>query len=162
MSLSKGERPLFKTMNTKKKILSATTIGGATSTLSIDDTFSTILLDRAAGSVITLPLAVPGLVYEFVASVSVTSNAYKIITGAATEFLTGGYVSVDTDSTNAIAFFTGNGTSHIAVNMTAAASNALGGLIGTKLIFTCLSTTLWLVEGMVNSGGTPATAFSTT
>jgi len=158
MALSQGKNPTFDTMKTKKAIISGL---GATKTLSIDDTNSTILLDRAAGIVVTLPLAVPGLVYEFIATVSVTSNAYKIITGAATEFLLGDLVSVDTDSSNAVASFTGNGTSHVAVNMTAAGSNALGGLKGTHLKFTCLTSTLWLVEGTNQGGGTVATPFVT-
>lgn len=155
------QRPIYDVARFKKKVISATLLG-ATSTLSVDDTFCTILLDRAAGIVITLPKAVQGLVYDFYTSVSVTSNAYKIITGAATEFLAGDLASVDTDSSNAVTSFTGNGTSHISVNMTAAASNALGGLIGTHLRFTCLTTTLWLVEGTNQAAGTVATPFSTT
>lgn len=157
MALAQGKRPLFETVRTKAPILSGS---GATRTLSVDDSGSTVLLDRAAGIVVTLPLAVPGLVYDFAVTTSVTSNAYKIITGAATEFLLGEYVSVDTDTSNAVAVFTGNGTSHIAVNMTAAASNALGGLKGTHLRFKCLSTTLWEVSGVNQGGGTVATAFS--
>jgi hypothetical protein len=158
MALSQGKRPLFDTVRTKTPIVSGL---GATATLSVDQTGSTVLLDRAAGIVVTLPLAVPGLVYDFVVTTSVTSNAYKIITGAATELLIGGYTSVDTDSSNAVAFHTGNGSTHIAVNMTAANSNALGGLQGTKLRFTCLSNTLWNVEGVNEGGGTVATAFAT-
>ncbi len=134
---------------------------GATRSLNETESGSVVLLDRAAGIVVTLPVAPKvGSFFDFKVTTSVTSNAYKIITGAGTEFLTGGYVSVDTDSTNAVAYFTGNGTSHIAVNMTAAESNALGGLIGTQLRFTCLSSTLWSVEGVNNGGGTVATAFS--
>lgn len=158
MALSQAKFPLFDTINTKKEIISGL---GATATLSVDDSFAQVLLDRAAGIVITLPLAVPGLVYDFVATTSVTSNAYKIITGAATELLIGGYTSVDTDSSNATAQFTANGSTHVAVNMTAAASNALGGLAASRLRFTCLSTTRWLVEGVVNCAGTPASAFAT-
>lgn len=156
MSLSK--RPLFDTVRAKKPIISGL---GATRTLSVDETGSTVLLDRAAGIVVTLPQAVPGLVFDFVVTTSVTSNAYKIITGAATEFLVGGYTNVDTDTSNAVAVFTGNGSTHIAVNMTAAGSNAQGGLAGTRLRFTCLSLTRWEVEGIVLGGGTVATAFGT-
>lgn len=159
MALSQGKTPLFDTMKAKKPVISGL---GATKTLSVDDTGSTVLLDRAAGIVVTLPLAVPGLVYDFAVTTSVTTNAYKIITGAATEFLIGGYTSVDTDTSNAVAFHSGNGSTHIAVNMTAAASNALGGLAGTKLRFTCLSTTRWNVEGVNQGAGTVATAFSAT
>lgn len=146
----------------KKSIISGL---GATRTLTGDESGSLILLDRAAGIVLTLPTYVsmgkPGAYFDFYATVSVTTNAYKVITGAGTELLIGGYTSVDTDSSNATAVFTGNGTTHISVNMTPAGTNALGGLIGTKLRFTCLSATQWLVEGVVNCGGTPATAFAT-
>lgn len=158
MALAQGKRPLFDTVNTKKPLISGL---GATRTLSVDETGDTILLDRAAGIVVTLPLAVPGLVYDFVVTTSVTSNAYKIITGAATEFLIGGYTNVDTDTSNAVAVFTGNGSTHVAINMAAASSNSTGGLAGTRLRFTCVSLTRWEVEGMVLGGGAVATAFAT-
>lgn len=155
MALSFGKRPLFETINTRKPVITGL---GATKTLSVDETFSTIVLDRAAGTVITLPLAVPGLVYDFKVTTSVTSNAYKVITGAATELLIGGYTNVDTDTSNAVAVFTGNGSTHIAVSMN---GTTTGGLAGTNLRFTCLSTTKWLVEGNVQGSGTVATAFAT-
>lgn len=142
----------------KKNIISGS---GATASLSEFDSGSLVLLDRAAGIVFTLPAACAiGTTFNFVATVSVTTNAYKIITGAGTELLIGGYTSLDTDSTNAMAAFTGNGTNHIALNMTAAASNALGGIQGTAVTFTKLTSTLWEVTGVVECGGTPATAFS--
>ena len=99
--------------------------------------------------------------YDFYVTTSVTSNAYKIITGAATEFLIGAYTNVDTDTSNAVAVFTGNGSTHIAINMTATGSNAQGGLAGTRLRFTCVSLTRWEVEGIVLGGGTVAAAFAT-
>lgn len=146
------------TLQVKKPLISGL---GATRTLSEAESGSTVLLDRAAGIVITLPVAIPGTYFDFVATVSVTTNAYKIITAVGTELLIGGYTSIDTDSSNAQAVFTANGTTHIAINMTAAASNALGGIAGTKLRLTCLSATKWIVDGEVNCAGTPATAFAT-
>lgn len=158
MALSQGKRPLFETVNAKVPVISGQ---GATRTLSVDETGSTCLFDRAAGIVYTLPLAVPGLVYDFVVTTSVTTNSYKVITGAATELLIGGYTNVDTDTSNAVAVYTGNGSTHIAVTQAAASSNSTGGLIGSKLRFTCLSTTRWMVEGIVQGAGSPATAFAT-
>ena len=151
------KNPKFDTITSKRKVISGL---GATATLDAIDSGAVVLLDRAAGIVVTLPLASVGLTYDFLVTTSVTSNAYKIITGAATEFLLGDLTSVDTDTSNAVAKHTGNGTSHIAVNMTAASSNALGGLKGTHLKFTCLSSTLWMVEGVNQGGGTVATPFS--
>ena len=158
MPNASGLRPRFDTVLSKVNIISGL---GATRTLSADESGSVILLDRAAGIVVTLPLADPGLVYDFIVTTTVTSNSYKIITGAATEFLIGGYVNVDTDTSNAVAAFLGNGSTHIAVTMAATGTNATGGIQGTKLRFTCLSTTRWMVEGIVEGGGTVATAFAT-
>lgn len=158
MALSSGKRPLFETVNTGKKVISNL---GATATLSADDSGSTVLFNRAAGIVVTLPLAKVGTYYDFVVTTSVTSNSYKVITGAATEFLVGGYTNVDTDTSNAVAVFTGNGSTHIAVTQAAASSNSTGGLIGSRLRFTCVSLTQWEVEGLVLGAGTVATAFAT-
>lgn len=155
MALSKGKQPLFDIVNTKKPVISGL---GATRTLSVDESFSTILLDRASGIVVTLPLAVPGLTYDFIVTTAVTSNSYKVITGAGTELLIGGYTNIDTDTSNAVAAFTGNGSTHIAVTMN---GTTTGGLAGTKLRFTCLSTTRWEVEGINLGSGTVATAFAT-
>lgn len=150
MALSKGTRPLFDTVNTKLPVISGL---GATRTLSVDESNSVINLDRAAGIVLTLPLAVPGLTYTFHATVSVTSNSYKVITGAATEFLVGGVAQ----NAAALAVFSGNGTSHISVLMN---GTTTGGLLGTALRFTCLSTTKWMVEGVNLGSGTGVTPFS--
>lgn len=155
MALAQGKTPLFDTIRGKKPVLSGY---GATATLSADDTGSTILFDRAAGIVFTLPKAVPGLVYDFVVTTSVTSNAAKVITGAGTELLIGGYTNVDTDTSNAVAAFDGNGSTHVSVSMN---GTTTGGLLGTKLRFTCLSTTKWMVDGIVRGSGVVATAFAT-
>ena len=155
MALSQGKRPLFETVNAKVPVISGQ---GATRTLSVDETGSTCLFDRAAGIVYTLPLAVPGLVYDFVVTTTITSNAAKVITGAGTELLIGGYTNVDTDTSNAVAAFTGNGSTHVSVSMN---GTTTGGILGTKLRFTCLSTTRWMVEGIVQGSGTVATAFAT-
>lgn len=155
MANANGKTPNFDSITARKPIIKGL---GATRTLSVDESGSTIVFDRAAGIVATLPLAVPGLVYDFIVTTTVTSNSYKIITGAATELLIGGYMSVDTDTTNAVAVFTGNGSTHVAVTSN---GSTTGGLIGTKLRFTCLSTTRWLVEGQMMGSGIVATAFAT-
>jgi hypothetical protein len=138
---------------------------GATVILTTQQSGSLILMDRAAGITFTLPVATSstvGMYFDFVVTTSVTSNSYKVITGAATELLIGGYVNVDTDTSNAVAVFTGNGSTHISINMSSASTNATGGIVGTKLRFTCLSTTRWMVEGIVQGAGSPTTAFATT
>src|SRR3989304_6429185 len=68
---------------------------GAPRTLLAKESGALCLLDRAAGVVYTLPTPVPGMQFEFLASVAVTSNAHKVITAAATEFLVGGAIMGD-------------------------------------------------------------------
>lgn len=152
MALASGKRPLFETIRGKAPIVSGL---GATRLISVDETGTKFLLDRAAGIVFTLPLAVPGLVYEFRTTVSVTTNNYKIITGAATEFLVGSYVAQNT----AVATFAGNGTTHISITMN---GTTTGGLVGSVLRFTCLSLTRWGVDGITQGSGTGVTAYAAT
>ncbi len=131
---------------------------GATRTLNELESGSQIVLNRAAGTVLTLPTAKAGISFDVFVATSVTTNSYKIITSVGTEFLTGNILSVDTDTSNALAGFTGNGTTHVAVTM---AGTTTGGLIGTRLRVTCLSSTLWSVTGENFGSGTVATPFAT-
>jgi hypothetical protein len=132
---------------------------GATRSLNENESGSTIVLDRAAGIVTTLPAAcTTGTWYEFAVATSVTSNSYKIITGAGTELLIGEVVSVDTDTSNAVAAFTGNGSTHIAVTMN---GTTTGGLRGTHILVKKISSTQWVVKGTNQGSGTVATPFAT-
>lgn len=146
------------TMGSKANVISGS---GATVTLTAAQSGSTALFDRAAGIVYTLPACSAGLTFNFAATVSVTTNSYKVITSTGTELLIGATESIDTDSTNAIAAWTGNGTTHIALTQAAASTNATGGLQGSFVTFRCLSSTLWLVSGTTLAAGTPTSPFAT-
>lgn len=115
----------------------------------------------AAGFVTTLPAPAVGLNYTFFIVTTVTSNSYKVITDAGTTLLVGSVMGIDTDSSDALAAWRGNGSTHIAVTQAAAGTNATGGIAGSWTRFTCVSTTLWLVEGVINQAGTAATPFAT-
>lgn len=154
MANPNGTTPKFDYVNSRVNVISGS---GATRTLSQDETGSTVLFDRAAGIVYTLPLAKVGTYFDFVVTTSVTSNAAKVITGAGTEFLIGTLSSVDTDTSDAVAGFSGNGSSHIAVSMN---GTTTGGLIGTTFRMTCVSPTLWVVKGTTRGSESVATAFS--
>lgn len=155
MAVANGVNPTFETVAARKPVISGV---GATRTLNDSESGSVCLFDRAAGIVYTLPTAKPGMYFDFIVTTSVTSNAAKVITAAGTELLVGGYTNVDTDTSNAVAAFDGNGSTHVAVSMN---GTTTGGLQGTKLRFTCLSSTRWMVEGIVRGSGTVATAFAT-
>jgi len=139
----------------KKNVISGQ---GATRSLNENESGSTCLFDRAAGIVYTLPTAKAGIHFDFIITTTITSNSAKVITAAGTELLIGGYTNVDTDTSNAVAVFTGNGSTHIAVTQN---GTTTGGVLGTKLRFTCLSSTRWMVEGIVQGAGIVATAFAT-
>lgn len=154
MSMLRGTKLVLDVVQSGQNVISGS---GATRTLNANESGSLCLFDRAAGIVYTLPTAKVGTYFDFVITTTVTSNAAKIITGAETELLIGGYTNVDTDTSNAVAVFTGNGSTHVAVSMN---GTTTGGILGTKLRFTCLSSTRWMVEGIVQGAGIVATAFA--
>jgi hypothetical protein len=119
------------------------------------------LFDRASGVTYTLPKPVPGVSVGFYTSVSVTSNGHKVITDASTTFLTGALIGMNTGSADAMLAFSGNGTTHISVNMLAASTNQAGGLVGSYMVFTATSTTNWVVSGQYQAGTTATTPFAT-
>lgn len=155
MSLTRGTKLVLDVVQAGQNVINGTS---ATRTLNANESGSLCTFERAAGVVYTLPTARPGTYFDFVVLTTITSNAAKVITAAGTELLIGGYMNVDTDTSNAVAAFTGNGSTHVAVSMN---GTTTGGIKGTKLRFTCLSSTNWMVEGIVQGSGVVATAFAT-
>jgi len=133
---------------------------GATRTLNPDETGSLILLDKADGIVLTLPTAPqPGTFFEFMVSVTATSNSYKIITGAGTELMVGSILNCDTDTSDAVAIWKSLvATSNISVNLN---GSTKGGIKGDRIVVTCLNSTTWQVTGTTNGNGVVATPFAT-
>ena len=133
---------------------------GATRTLNPSETGSLVMLDKADGIVITLPTTPKfGTFYDFAVSVTLTSNAYKIITGSAGELLVGSILNCDTDSSDAVAIWKALvGSSYVSVNFD---GSTKGGIKGDRIRLTCLNATTWLVEGVTNGTGTVATPLAT-
>jgi hypothetical protein len=144
-------------INLAKPIEGASVISGlgATKTLSRAENGSTILFDRAAGIVVTLPASVPGLEFEFVVTVDLTAAAYAFVTDGAFLIgsLLGGIEGAATDETHFA-----DGTSHVGVSMN---KTTTGGLIGGKFKVKCISATLWTIEGNTSCTATPLTPFTT-
>lgn len=132
---------------------------GATVTLTKDQFGSTVLFDRAAGIVFTLPANTPGGYFDFFVSVTITGGAAKVITAAGTELLVGTIINTDTDSSDAIASWKSLvATGNVAVSMN---GTTTGGIKGDWLRFTCLNTTTWNVQGLTLGTSTVATPFAT-
>lgn len=131
---------------------------GATRTLTASESGSLCLLDSATGVVYTLPSPVVGMRFEFLATVDVTSNAYKVITDAATTFLVGGVIMGDVTVAQSGDYFEADGTTIVALS---ANGSTTGGLLGERYQVTCISSTQWVIEGVCHGAGTLATPFAT-
>lgn len=131
---------------------------GATRTLLPEESGALCLLDRAAGVIYTLPTPVEGMTFEFLATVAVTSNAYKVITAAATQFLIGGIIMGDVTVAQSGDYFEADGTTHVALS---AAGSTTGGLLGERYKVVAISTTQWAIDGVCHGAGTLATPFAT-
>ena len=128
----------------------------ATRTLLPKEAGALCMFDSAAGVVYTLPTPVVGMIFNFGTTVSRTSNAHKIITNLATEFLTGG-LWLGNSAAATGEFFAGDGTSLRAVSSN---GTTTGGIIGDAYTVIGISTTVWFVRGVLNQTGTAATPFA--
>jgi hypothetical protein len=142
-------------LGTHRQVISE---GVATRTLTAKESGSLCLFDRAAGVVYTLPTPVVGMYFDFMATVSVTSNAFKTITSAATEFLVGGIGILSLTVAEAGDFFAANGTTHVAISEDGATK---GGLVGGSYRLVAISTTKWAIKGISVGAGTLADPFAT-
>lgn len=131
---------------------------GATRTLKAGESGALCLLDSASGVVYTLPAPVLGMQFEFLATVAVTSNAYKVITNAGTVFLLGSVMGGSLTVADSGDVFQANGTTHVAISM---AGSTTGGLIGTRFRVTAISATQWVIDGGYVGSGTLADPFAT-
>jgi hypothetical protein len=127
-------------------------------TLKAEQSGSLVLLAVASGATLTLPTAAEGMQFDVSVSVSRTSNSYKIITAAATQFLVGAYMAGDATIATSGDIFTLDGSTHVALTID---GDTKGGLVGGHLRFTAISATQWFVEGLVIGTGTMVTAAAT-
>lgn len=131
---------------------------GATRTLLAEESGALCLNDRAAGIVWTLPAPVEGMQFEFLATVAVTTNTYKVITNAATVFLVGGAIMGDVTLANSGDYFEADGTTIVAITEN---GSTTGGLLGDSFIVTAISSTKWGIRGVLHGAGLLATPFAT-
>lgn len=131
---------------------------GATRTLLGEESGALCVFDVASGVVYTLPTPVEGMWFEFIVTVSVTSNAHKIVTAAATQFLVGKVIMGDVTVAQSGDVFTADGTTIRALSADGATK---GGLIGETYKVVAISATQWAIDGVCHGAGTLATPFAT-
>ena len=122
----------------------------ATRTLVARESGALVIVSSTTGYTLTLPAPTTGMNFEVVSSASPTTGTAKITTDAATTFIAGGITVMQSSGTAATSTFTCNGTSHISISQNLTTS---GGLIGTRLKFHAVSTTLWNVQGITVGTG---------
>ena len=96
-----------------------------------------------------------GTSFTFVVETAATT--WKIIT-AASQYLVGSALVIDTDTTDTVNGFAANGTSIRSINLN---GTTKGGIVGSYVTVTALNSTMWLVSGVVIGSGTIATPFAT-
>lgn len=132
---------------------------GATRTLLPGESGALCMLDKADGMTWTLPTPKEGAQFEFFTSVGVSGGSIKVVTATpASEFIIGNVLSY-TVATASPAGFNFNGTSHVAITMQT--GGTYGGLVGTRFTLTALSTTQWLITGVLIGSGSLVTPAAT-
>ncbi len=129
----------------------------ATLTLNAEDSGKTIILNRAAGCDVTLPASAEGLTFKFIIRTSVTSNDYSVATAATTDLFLGQITNIDTDTSNALAWYAPDGSDDDAMSMN---GSTTGGLAGDEFTVTCIADKRWWVKGTLRATGIVATPFS--
>lgn len=122
----------------------------------------TILLDTAAGSVVTLPAAAgTGAIMKFLVSVTATSNSHIIKVNDATDLIHGFISVLDLDAASDTSY-KANGTTFDTITMN---RTTTGGVIGDYVELQDIAANTWVVtRGRLTcvAGSNPATPFSAT
>jgi hypothetical protein len=132
---------------------------GSTSTLTVAQSGSTVLFDRAAGIVYTLPAATVaniGVTYTFITTVSITSNAAEVDAASSSDLMIGA-VLMDKASATTPQSFTSNGTTNYKISSN---GTSTGGLKGSQFTLTCVGLNAWAISGVCYGSGTLATPFA--
>lgn len=131
----------------------------ANRTLTEKDAGTLFLCNKAASLAITLPAleAVDvGTTFEFYVQTAVSGGSLTI-TAQAGDLLFGQVTNVDTDTSNAAAFYAPDNADDLIVTLN---GSTTGGIGKDRLVLTATSPTQWLVQGQVFATGAPATPFS--
>ena len=137
-------------------------------TLTVAQSGSLVLFNTAAGYTVVLPVITAndiGVYFDFLWTITNTSTATKIITGAGTSFIGGAVMSSTMSATPSATLgpkmFAFNGSSNIAL-IAGGADTTAGGLIGTAVRLIAISSVLWHISGNIAAAGTIVTLASDT
>lgn len=135
-----------------------TIAAGSTKTLTAADAGKLVLLDTAAGSVVTLPAATGTRnIYRFVTSALATSNSHKIQVANSTDVFSGALTVVDNADASTTTFGCAAGSDTITLNRTTTGSVKIG---GDYIEITDVAAGFFNVRGVCTGTGGEATPFS--
>lgn len=133
-------------------------VTAATRTMTTDESESLVLLNLATGIDITLPAIKSadevGTWYEFVSVLAASGDTYTI-TAQSGDLLIGRVWLHDTDTAQTLASHAPDVSDDLIITLSDTAD-----LPGSTVIVTAISTTRWLVQGVLYHTGNSATPFS--
>jgi hypothetical protein len=146
-----------RTSDVSSRLVAAT---GTLSATLADHSDRIILLDTAAGSVVTLPVATgTGNRIKCVISVIATSNSHIVKVGDGTDTFKGSILLVDSDTAGTVTgFVTASDSDTITLNRTTQGSVT----VGEWIEFIDIATNVWAISGVLTNSGSGATPFSAT
>jgi hypothetical protein len=119
---------------------------------------ATIVLNRAAGTTVTLPASTgSGFKYTFIVGTTVTSNSDIIKVANASDVMTGVAISGQDAADTAVLFETAATSDTITLNGT-----TTGGIKGDRVEIEDIATNLYYVRVVGSATGTEASPFSAT
>ncbi|PDT82929.1 hypothetical protein [Sinorhizobium sp. BJ1] len=117
---------------------------------------ATVVVDRAAGSTVTLPAATgTGDKYKLVVKTTITSNSFKVQVADATDVMSGTATFGQDSADTAVLFETAADSDTITMN-----GSTTGGIAGDIVELEDIATNLWSVKVLGSATGTEATPFS--
>lgn len=133
-------------------------VTSGTRTMTVDESGSLVLLNLATGIDITLPAITSsdevGTWYEFISILAASSETYTV-TAQSGDLLIGRALVQDTDTANTIVSHAADVSDDLIFTLSDSAD-----LPGSGARFTAITTTRWLVEGLIYHTGNSATPFS--
>lgn len=133
-------------------------VTSSTRTMTTDESGALVLLNLATGIDITLPAITSanevGCWYDFVVVLGASTESYTI-TALAADLLLGRALIQDTDTANTIVSHAADLSDDLIFTFSDTAD-----VPGSKVRFTAISTTRWLVEAVIYHTGNSATPFS--
>jgi len=126
-----------------REIISGQATGTSVNKLTVAQSGALVLFDSAAGNIYQLPPPSVGAWFEFLVTVTRTSNSHSIDTDAATTFIgLGGIVAASSTPGQSDTFVPA--ATDVSIDLDVATT---GEQAGGNLILTCVSSTVWAVSG---------------